>query len=333
MVHHLQEKVGRLLDLVTLGPGDVVLDIGSNDSTLLRAYPDRNLRLGGIDPSAVKFRHFYPNNVGLIAEFFSAGAYRQLFGESKAQIVTSIAMLYDLPAPQSFFNAVALVLADDGVWHSEQSYMPTMLAANAYDTACQEHLEYYALSQIKDMAEKAELKIIDLSLNSINGGSLAITLAKKDSPYKEAASAVRELLEQEEKAGLATLKPYKDFAKRVSDHREALTTLVRTLNSTGKRVIGYGASTKGNVLLQYCGFSAKDIPCIAEVNPDKFGCYTPGTQIPIVSELQARSTNPDFMLVLPWHFRENIIAREQVFLDRGGKLIFPLPYIDVVGHS
>jgi cyclopropane fatty-acyl-phospholipid synthase-like methyltransferase len=333
MVRHLQEKVARLLHVVDLRPGDVVLDIGSNDSTLLRAYPDRNLRLGGIDPSATKYRHFYPENVALVTDFFSVEAYRRLFGDSQAKIVTSIAMLYDLPAPQSFIDGIASILGDDGIWHTEQSYMPTMVAANAYDTACQEHLEYYGLRQIKNMAEKADLRIIDVSLNAINGGSFAVTLAKKASGYDDAGETVRELLAEEERQGFATLNPYRDFAKRVAYHRMELTRLVRELNSTGKKVIGYGASTKGNVLLQYCGFTTADLPCIAEVNPDKFGCYTPGTHIPIVSEPEAHAMNPDYMLVLPWHFRENTIKREAPYLNRGGKLLFPLPSIEVVGKS
>jgi hypothetical protein len=211
--------------------------------------------------------------------------------------------------------------------------MPTMVAANAYDTACQEHLEYYGLRQIKNMAGKANLRIIDVSLDAINGSSFAVTLAKKASSYGDAGETVRELLAQEERQGFATLNPYLDFAKRVAYHRMELTGLVRELNSTGKKVIGYGASTKGNVLLQYCGFTATDLPCIAEVNPDKFGCYTPGTHIPIVSEPEAHAMNPDYMLVLPWHFRENTIKREATYLNRGGKLLFPLPSIEVVGKS
>jgi C-methyltransferase C-terminal domain/Putative zinc binding domain/Methyltransferase domain len=333
MVRHLQEKASALLDLVEPKSGDVVLDIGSNDSTLLRAYPDRKLRVGGIDPSAVKFRHFYPDNIALATEFFSVDAYRRLFGDAKAMIVTSIAMLYDLPAPQAFIDGIASILADEGVWHTEQSYMPTMMSANAYDTACQEHLEYYGLKQINAMATRAGLRIIDVSLNDINGGSFAVTMTKEGSSYREASDVVAELLTEEQRSGLATLKPYADFAGRVSAHRTELVDFVRDLNASGKRIIGYGASTKGNVLLQYCGFTAADIPCIAEVNPDKFGCYTPGTRIPIVSEEQAHAMKPDYMMVLPWHFRDNTIEREGAFLDRGGKLLFPLPAIEVVGQS
>jgi len=333
MVRHLQDKVGALMGLVDLKAGDVVLDIGSNDSTLLRAYPDRNLRLGGIDPSAGKFRRFYPENIALATEFFSGEAFRRLFGDAKAKIVTSIAMLYDLPAPQGFIDAIASILSRDGIWHTEQSYLPTMMSASAYDTACQEHLEYYGLKQLKRMADHANLRIIDVSLNDVNGGSFAVTMARKESSYRGSSDTVNELLAREEELGLATPEPYRQFADRAAKHRAELVSLVRGLNATGKKIIGYGASTKGNVILQYCGFTPDDIPCIAEVNPDKFGCYTPGTRIPIVSEEQAHAMQPDYMMVLPWHFRANTIKREAAFLARGGKLLFPLPAIEVVGGS
>jgi C-methyltransferase C-terminal domain/Putative zinc binding domain/Methyltransferase domain len=331
MVRHLEAKVAALVKRVGLEAGDVVLDIGSNDSTLLRAYPDRDLRLAGIDPSAGKFRRFYPGNVALATEFFSADSFRRLFGDAKAKIVTSIAMLYDLPTPQRFFDDVASILADDGIWHTEQSYMPTMMSANAYDTVCQEHLEYYGLAQIERMATSAGLRIVDVDLNDINGGSFAVTMAKQQSSRARSSTLVEELLSKERAAALGTVKPYQDFAARVAAHRRELIDFVRQIRQSGKTLIGYGASTKGNVLLQYCGFTAVDIPCIAEVNPDKFGCFTPGTRIPIVSEDEARRMKPDYMMVLPWHFRENTIKREQEFLKRGGKLLFPLPQIEVVG--
>jgi hypothetical protein len=333
MVLHLQQKVAGLVQLVDLRAGDVVLDIGSNDSTLLQAYPNRNLRLGGIDPSAGKFKHFYPRDVALAEEFFSVASYRRLFGDAKARIVTSVAMLYDLPAPQVFIDGIASILADDGVWHTEQSYMPTMISRNAYDTACQEHLEYYGLKQVRMMATRAGLRIIDVALNDVNGGSFAVTLAKEASSYRAANDIVTQLLDQEKRSGYATLQPYVDFAERVAQHKTQLVKLVRDLNASGNKVIGYGASTKGNVLLQYCGFTSADISCIAEVNPDKFGAYTPGTRIPILSEDQAKSMRADYMVVLPWHFRANIIEREAEFLNKGGKLIFPLPTIEVVKRS
>lgn len=330
MVRHLGEKAQKLQALAGPVASDVVLDIGSNDGTLLAAYTDVGQLFGGIDPSGDKFRAFYPPGALLVPDFFSTEVYRWLFGERQAKIVTSIAMFYDLERPLDFMREVAGILADDGIWHLEQSYLPVMLDQCAYDTICQEHLEYYALSQIKWMADRAELEVVDVELNTVNGGSFAVTLAKRGA-YVPNEQAVDGLLAEEARRGLDRPGAYDSFCQAVYRHRVELPALIRSLRADGKEVLGYGASTKGNVLLQACGLTAADLPCIADVNPDKHGCVTPGTEIPIVSEWQAHAMKPDYFVVFPWHFRNNLLAREQAFLDRGGKMIFPLPTIQVVG--
>jgi len=216
------------------------------------------------------------------------------------------------------------------VWVFEQSYMPTMLTMNSYDTVCHEHLEYYRLKQIKWMTDLVGFKIIDLEFNQVNGGSFSVMVAKKQSSYQESKKTITDIMNFEEKSGLHTLKPYLSFQKRVLQHKERLLDKIRELNKKGERVFGYGASTKGNVILQYCKITRNDISCIAEVNSDKFGAYTPGTLIPIISEQEAKSMKPDYFVVLPWHFKENIITRENLFLKQGGKLLFPLPDLKIV---
>jgi hypothetical protein len=191
-------------------------------------------------------------------------------------------------------------------------------------------LEYYALRQIKWMIDRAGLKIIDVTFNAVNGGSFAVTAAPVAAPYPECTDKIREILDEEDRMGLRQFGTYLAFGARVLEHKIELLKLLRGINARKMKVLGYGASTKGNVVLQYCGLSAAEIPCIADVNADKFGCVTPGTWIPIVSEADAKAANPDYFLVLPWHFRENLVAREQEFMHRGGKMIFPLPAIDVV---
>ena len=331
MVTHLQRKVEGLQTRVGgLRPDDLVVDIGSNDGTLLGCYPETVTRVG-IDPTAVKFREFYKPGIEIIPDFFSAEEFRQRFRARKAKIITSIAMVYDLETPQSFVEQVASVLADDGIWHFEQSYLPAMLETTAYDTVCHEHLEYYCLKQIKWMMDRGGLKLIDVELNDINGGSFAVTVAKADSSLASNSSAIERILREEEKTGLDTPLPYQQFRERVWKHREELLSILTKLRDEGATVLGYGASTKGNVILQFCGITASLLPCIAEVNTDKFGRFTPGTHIPIVSEAEAHAMKPDYFLVMPWHFRENLIQREAAFLKRGGKMIFPLPNIEIVG--
>ena len=330
MVSHLTEKVHCLERLVTLSPNDVVVDIGSNDATTLRAYNAKNIRRIGIDPTGKKFHQYYSEGIQLVPEFFSEAAYRRV-EKSQAKIVTSIAMFYDLDAPIEFAKQVASILADDGVWHFEQSYMPSMLRMNSYDTICHEHVEYYSLAVIVTILDAAELKVIDVHMNAVNGGSFAVTATKRGNhTNKVNAPVINWLLEQEDRMGLNTPRPYRDFEERVFRHRDDLLRLVRALNADGKKVLGYGASTKGNVVLQFCGFTDADILAIAEVNPDKFGCITPGTHIPIVSEEQARAMKPDYFLVLPWHFKDGIVRREKEYLAGGGKMIFPFPEIEII---
>ncbi len=336
MVEHLRGIVAGALARVTLGPDDVVLDIGSNDSTLLRAYPHEpqvGAKLLGIDPTGVKLAAYYPAHVQLVADFFTAARFRQAVGDRKAKIVTSIAMVYDLERPETFFADVADILADDGVWVFEQSYAPTMVELTSYDTICHEHVEYYGLRQIKWLCDRTALRIVDVELNDANGGSFRVTAAKRDGKVAGRPEAVAKMLADESAAGFDTPAPYEQFRDRVSAHRRQLLDQLQELKKSGKRVIGTGASTKGNVILQYCGVTPDLMTVIAEINEDKFGCFTPGTGIPIVSEDEARKMNPDYKVVLPWHFRAPFLRREAAFMEEGGKLIFPLPKLEIVGKA
>ncbi|NQV78873.1 MAG: methyltransferase, partial [Lutibacter sp.] len=246
------------------------------------------------------------------------------------KIITSIAMFYDLENPIQFITDIESCLDDNGIWHFEQSYMPSMLRTNSYDTICHEHLEFYSFKVVKNMLEQCDLRVMDVQMNAINGGSFAITACKKDSSHKSNNAIINWLLKQEDDMGLDTPKPYREFEDRVFRHRKNLTELIQALVDDGKKIIGYGASTKGNVLLQFCGITSKQIPYIAEVNQEKFGSYTPGTLIPIISEEEAKKMNPDYFLVLPWHFKDSILEREKDFIANGGKFIFPLPEIEII---
>ena len=330
MVRHLHSKIKILEKQYQLKIGDVVLDIGSNDGTTLKGYSTVGLKKIGIDPTSAKFRKYYDSDVTIVEDFFSPANFKST-GAGNANLVTSIAMFYDLESPIDFAKNVEEILAPDGIWHFEQSYLPLMLRNDAYDTVCHEHISYYSLSVVKRILDAANLRIIDVGTNDINGGSFAVTASKKSSKWKSNDAVINWMIDREQTLGLHTPKPYREFEERAFQHKKDLKDLLRSLVSSGKTVIGYGASTKGNVILQFCGITAEEIPAIAEVNPDKFGCVTPGTNIPIISEAEAKERyKPDYFLVLPWHFRENIISREREFLDQGGKLIFPLPNIEIV---
>jgi NDP-4-keto-2,6-dideoxyhexose 3-C-methyltransferase len=325
MVAHLNRKVERINGLVALTAGDLVIDIGSNDSTTLRAYSQPGLTLVGVDPTGSKFREYYPEHVALIPDFFSSKLVEERFPGRKAKVVTSFSMFYDLPAPMEFMRQVHEVLADDGIWVFEQSYMPLMLDTNSYDTVCHEHLEFYALRQIKWMADRVGFKIIDVEFNDVNGGSFSITVAKGsgDDPLP---AHVQKILDDEDAAGLHTLAPYRAFADRVARSRETLRAFLAKAKAEGKTVAALGASTKGNVLLQYCGLTEEDLFAVGEVNAEKFGAYTPGTFLPIVPERELLAKNPDYLLVLPWHFR-SFFENSPAFAGR--QLLFPLPNLEV----
>jgi NDP-4-keto-2,6-dideoxyhexose 3-C-methyltransferase len=327
MVRHLNAKVAKIVAMDVLRDSDLIIDIGSNDATTLKAYPQGRYALLGVDPSGGKFQQYYPEGARLIADFFSANAIRDALGGKKAKVITSFSMFYDLEDPVSFASEIAQTLDDDGIWVLEQSYLPTMLEMNSFDTVCQEHLEYYGLTQIRWIAEKVGLKVIDVEFNDVNGGSFSVVVAKKGSARRTATPAVQEVLAREATETPDSLEAFARFAARVDSARTELRKFLADAKQSGKRVVGLGASTKGNVLLQYFGLGPDLLPVIAEVNADKFGSFTPGTLIPIAPESEVLASAPDYLLVLPWHFRGFFLGHPAF---KGRKLVFPLPKLEIV---
>lgn len=324
MISHLHGICEKVMTMVDLKKGDLIIDIGSNDGTLLKAYPKGEFQLMGIDPVGEKFRQFYREDIILIPTFFSLEKVKEVT-KRKAKVITSIAMFYDLEAPLQFMKEIYELLDEDGIWLFEQSYTPKMILSGAYDTICHEHLDYYCLRQIKWMTDRVGFKIVDIDFSEVNGGSFSIVVSKKGRETEK----VKEYLTAEERWGLDDIERFKSFEEKVKRHKEELLGLLERLKRDGANVAGYGASTKGNVILQYCGIGPELLPYIAEVNEDKFGSYTPGTKIKIVSEDEMRKMAPQYLLVLPWHFKGFILEKERDFLKKGGKFIFPLPDVEV----
>jgi NDP-4-keto-2,6-dideoxyhexose 3-C-methyltransferase len=320
MTKHLQNKVARIVELYN--PSGVVLDIGSNDGTTLAAYPS-GLKCIGIDPTASKFLKYYTKGVIVVSDFFSESAFREASGNELASVVTSFSMFYDLENPLGFMQEVSRILAPNGVWVFEQSYMPTMLKNNSYDTVCHEHLEYYGMKQIQWMLEKTGLKAIDIEFNNINGGSFSVTAAKIESSYKE-SDLVKGILNSEIELGFDGALVYKAFSERATKNKNAVLEFFSNRRS-GSVIGALGASTKGNVFLQYCNLTSKDIVAIGEINSDKFGSFTPGTFIPIVPEHELLDMNPEYLIVLPWHFRSAFEKSRH-----RSRLIFAFPEFEVV---
>ena len=327
MVKHLHSKVTNILEMNILEPDDLVIDIGSNDATTLRAYPQDVYDLVGIDPTGLKFFEYYPKEIRLIPEFFSADAVAKALNGKKAKVITSFSMFYDLEEPITFAKEIEVALEVDGVWIFEQSYLPAMLCTNSFDTICHEHLEFYALKQILWIAEKAGLKVLDVDFNEVNGGSFSIVCAKVDAKYKSNYEKLNQILADESKLGLDTTEAFDAFKSRVEKARSDLMCFLKEAKSEGKKVCGLGASTKGNVLLQYYGINDELISAIGEVNSDKFGSFTPGTLIPLVAEDEVLNSNPDYLVILPWHFRAFFESLPKL---KGRKLVFPLPNFEII---
>jgi NDP-4-keto-2,6-dideoxyhexose 3-C-methyltransferase len=328
MRKHLAELVIDAKSRVDLLTSDIVLDIGSNDATLLKSYDDDKLCRWGVDPTIEQFKEFYPDEINTIPRIFEPQDFLDAAGE-KAKIITSVAMFYDLVDPNAFVSGIANCLRSDGVWVLEQSYLPTMIEKNSYDTICHEHLAYYGLLQLSTLFQRHELKIIDVVLNDANGGSFRVYVSHADAPF-HVSPEVDKRIRWERSIGHEGIEPLRAFEQRIGKHREELLEILTKLRSNGKSVYVYGASTKGNTLLQYCGIDQSIVTAAADRNPKKWGKRTPGTNIPIISEIDARRERPDYFLVLPWHFREAFLAREASYLAEGGRMIFPLPELNIV---
>ena len=327
---HLEGIAQRVQETVDFDPGDVVLDIGSNDATLLKCYEMKGLKKIGIDPTGQQFSEYYTDDIELVSDYFASSSYLSASPDRRAKVITSIAMFYDLETPMRFVEDIRQILDPDGIWVFEQSYMPTMLKLNSFDTVCHEHLEYYALKQIDWLLNNNRLRIFDVEFNDINGGSFRVYACHSKSAIKSNEKTIESALHSEERSGLDSTRPYREFKERVLHIKDKLYSLLSTEKDRGKSIYIYGASTKGNVLLQFCNIDSTLITAAADRNPEKWGHQTPATHIPIISEEEARKAGPDYFLVLPWHFRREFIEREKAFLSEGGRFILPLPEIEIV---
>jgi SAM-dependent methyltransferase len=329
MRQHLKGIVEETLLIIKESKAKV-LDIGCNDGTLLEYYPN-TFEKYGIDPSDVAQEIKPP--VSVVQDIFPSNELIARLQDKKIDIITSIAMFYDLEDPIAFTKGIKKILSPEGIWIFEMSYMPTMLKMTSYDTICHEHLEYYSLAVIEFILKQAGMKIFNASLNNINGGSIRCFATHSDNfIYKNELfiQNIQNLHQEEFDLELDTDKPYKNFQDRVNVHKEELISLLKKIKKEGKRIHVYGASTKGNTLLQWCGIDSRIVDFAAERNPDKYGARTLGTDIPIISEAESRAMKPDYYLVLPWHFKDEFIEREKESIQQGIGFIFPLPAIEIV---
>jgi SAM-dependent methyltransferase len=322
-----------------LDDGDVVLDIGCNDGTLLALYGEmRSLFRIGIDPAQNLAEEAIPHCERHAADFFSRELYDELSGGKRAKIITTIAMFYGLEDPLKFVADLRECLDDDGIWILQLSYTPLMLKQNAFDNICHEHVEYYTLRSLSYLLRQFDLRIVDVEFNDTNSGSFRLVITHNSNPLREAPLFVRDIgsfrvestIEYEERHSFDDPSVYIDYMKRLESLRRQTCDLLGDIKSSGRLVCGYGASTKGNTLLQFYGITPETLPCIAERQSQKLGLLTAGSWIPIVGEEEVRAMKPDYLFILPWHFLDEFRRRESAFLSRGGRFIVPLPELEII---
>ena len=329
MTQHVNGVVKDSIKIVKLKKKDSVLDIASNDGTLLNFYKKNIFRVG-IDPLIKKYKNQYKNiNFG-IQDFFSYEAIQKKKINKKFKIITALSMFYDLPDPNRFLKDVKKVLDKEGIFVLEHADLLSIIKNCQFDTICHEHLEYYSTKVIIELMNKNELRVFNLKANTINGGSMRYYICHKDSKYKNNNKKINKILSEEMKSKLDKANTFNDFFKLINVQKKKLLKLINKIIKKKEIIHGYGASTKGNVLLQYFGISSNKISYIADRNPQKVNLYTPGTKIKIVSELFSRMCKPNYYLVLPWHFKKEIILREKRAIKGGSRFIFPLPKMKIV---
>ena len=328
MKNDLQGVVDDVLSRVECEDGDCVVDIGANDCTMLGFFPDKLRRIGVEPAENIDWSAADPSLI-IVNDYFSKSSLQRALGKEKAKIITACAMFYDIDDPNSFVADIKSSLASDGVWCIQLSYLPLMIEnINFYDI-CNEHLEYYSLHTLEVLMQKHDLMIFDAVENNVNGGSIRVFVSHVEREIEKSES-YKELYKKEEEMQLYDSKVYFDFHDKMKELKDKIVSSLVSEIELGNLVIGLGASTKGNMLLQFFGINKEMLPYISERNPSKVGLRTLGTDIELISEEQARDLNPSCMFVMPWYFKEEIVKRESEYIQQGGKLLFPMPYPHLV---
>ncbi len=333
MVTALKDIVDSIQSCIKFQEGDVWLDIAANDGTML-SFVDSKFTKVGIDPVEGEIHESCKRNANHVCQdYFTRSSYENIGLGKKAKVVTCIAMFYDLQNPHEFINDVVNVMDDEGVFVLQLSYTPLMIKQLAFDNIVSEHYAYHSLSSVEKIAESQGLKVIDVELNDVNGGSIRVYLRKNSAneenwstkQWRDVSSIRYESLKHWENEFYNPIEDWKAFSERLEDLKTRLYDFVKSEKEAGKSIWAYGASTKGNTLLQYFNLDHTLIDGVAERSEFKYGLRTIGTHIPIHSEKEMRDAKPDYLIILPWHFVKEFGERESEYLNNGGKFIVPCP--------
>ena len=322
---HLKQKSELLTKKLNLKKSDKILDIGSNDGTFLNYFAKNTFRYG-VDPTAKKFKKYYDNDIKVKVSLFKKNLFNK---EIKFKLITSIAMFYDLSDPKKFCKIVGEYLEPNGIFHIEIAYLPDILKKFSFDTFCQEHLTYYSFLSFKYLIDQTPFKIIDFSRNSINGGSISFNLAFKDSKWIPKQKKIDQILFNEKKNKIHKSVTYKNYFKKILSNSKKINNLLQNLKNKNNKIYAFGASTKGNVILQMCKLNDKIISGIYDVNPFKFGRFTPGSKIIIKNEKEIFRDKPDYIFLLIWHFKKTLKNKIGKMKLYNFKYIWPFPKLKI----
>ena len=329
----LKDITKKIEKKITLIPRDIVIDIGANDGTLLRSYDRNDLILVGFEPAKNLIEDARVGTSKIINDFFNFDSFQEEFGEQKAKVITSIAMFYDLENPNCFVDDIAKILDENGIWVIQMNYLVTMLENNSFDNIVHEHLEYYSLNSLEYLLAKYDLEVFDLEINDVNGGSIRTYIKNKNCRQYPISINVQNVRNREIELGLDKLETYFIFADQINRLKYQTRDFIVSEIRSGKTIYVYGASTRGNTLLQFYGLNKDLISAAADRNPIKWGKVIAGSGIPIISEEEARKSKPDYFLILPWYFLDEFINREKEYLEKGGKFIVPLPRFQIIDRT
>ena len=331
MTNHVKKVVKKLIKIASIKKNEAVLDIASNDATLLNFYNNRSITTFGIDPLVNKFIKKYRKITYKTSNFFNFKSVNSVCPNIKFKIITALSVFYDLEEPNLFLGDIKKLLHPEGLLYIEFADLKSIIQQNMFDTICHEHLEYYSSTVLINMLKKHNLRLFDQEYNTINGGSSAYYICHDHAQYISNKKKIINILKEEKKLGLSNFSTFINFKKKIDIIKLKLNLILKRLvNKKNKIIHAYGASTKGNVLLQYFKINNKILKYVAERNPIKYNLYTPGSNIKIISEKKSRSLKPDYYLVLPWHFRKEILKREFLVRKKGTKFIFPLPKVEIL---
>ena len=328
---HVKKYVEDMIERFQLNKDSFVVEIASNDGCLLSYVKQFQIPCLGIEPTRSTASAARQRDLEVIESFFGLELAQELVSDRReADLIIANNVLAHVPDISNFVRGFSILLKANGVATFEFPHIMQLVAHNQFDTIYHEHYSYLSLTAVKEIFDNANLRVFDVEELSTHGGSLRVYACRKDSLHHNSESKrVKELLAAEQKAGITTESYYYAFQQKVNDLKDDFLTFLISSKKNGRRIAAYGAAAKGNTLLNYAGIRPDLIPFVVDRNPAKQGKFLPGSRIPVVSEDLLHKEKPDYVIVLPWNIKEEIMNQLSYIRDWGGKFVTAIPRLDV----